>query len=482
MSHNSGKKFGIFRRVTVRLTLLHLGLFALASLIVFLLIYVSLASALRSRTDRNLNNEVREFESLVNLKGLTSLEKEFVNESRSNGIGSWFYLFLSPHLRVIASSDLRPWKGVKFRPPPIRKLQEGEELITTSPHPGHPHKVRIIYKRVKGGNILIVGHSLKANDEILKRTGEIFQYGFIAMLIMGGLLGWLVSRHAMSGVQRITDTARRIERGNLSWRVPVGKEGQEIEELARAFNSMLDRIELLVTDLEEVTNNIAHDLRNPLTRIRGSAESLLARSPHPDSVEEMAGIIVESCDQLLGLIHTMLTIAQADSGLSSPPRERIDMETIARDMVDLFQPAAGDKGILLNIRHAEDIPPGRGDPLSLKRVIANLLDNAIKFSGTGDTITLSMGLEEKRVFLEVKDTGMGIEERDLPHIFDRFYRGDKSRSQPGNGLGLSLALALIRAQDGEITVTSVLGKGTTFRVYLPIFPGPSSHVSAPSSL
>ncbi len=461
------KKAEIFRRVTVRLTLIHLGLFALASLIVFLLIYISLASALRSRTDTNLSNEVREFESLLNLKGMASLEKEFVNESRSNGIGSWFYLLLSPRLRIIVSSDLHPWKGVRFRPPLIHQLEEGEERITSSPHPGHSHKVRIVFKRVKGGRTLVVGHSLKANDEILKRTGEIFQYGFIAMLLMGGLLGWLVSRHAMSGVQRITDTARRIERGNLSWRVPIGKEGQEIEELAWAFNSMLDRIELLVTDLEEVTNNIAHDLRNPLTRIRGAAENLLSRAPHPAALQEMAGIIVESCDQLLNLINTMLTIAQADSGLSPPSSERIDLEDVVREMVDLFQPAAEDKGILLRIRHPDDIPAGWGDPLSLKRVIANLLDNAIKFSGAGNSITLTTGVEKSRVFLEVKDTGMGIDERDLPHIFDRFYRGDKSRSQPGNGLGLSLALALIRAQGGEITVTSAPGKGSTFRVYLP---------------
>ena len=459
----------IFRKVTFKLTLMHLSLFTAASLVIFLLIYLSLASTLRARVDENLRDDVREYEALFKAKGLKRLQKEFINESKANGNESEFYLLLSPEHHILASSDLNPWRGVNLTPKFIEDLQEGQEIIKTRPQPGHEHEVRVIYKRIKGKLTLEVGNSLRDNDEILERIGEIFNYGFLAMLLMGALLGWLIARHAMSGVERITETARRIERGNLNWRVSVGQEGQEIEELAKAFNSMLDRVELLVTDLEEVTNNIAHDLRGPLTRIRGYAEGLLTKVKPLSEIQEGAGIIIEACDQLLQMINNMLTIAQADSGLSTLSKERVNLGEIEREVADLFLPAAEDKGIILRIIPSSATPPAQGDPLSLKRVTANLLDNAIKFSGKGDSVTLTTGSDGTGVFLEIKDTGVGIDATDLPHIFDRFYRGDKNRSQPGNGLGLSLSLALVRAQGGDITVSSIAGTGSTFRVHLPVY-------------
>jgi len=466
-------RHGIFRKVTFKLTFMHLTLFAAASLIVFLLIYFSLSFALRTRVDESLRDDIREYETLFNSKGINRLQKEFINESKANGSGSEFYLLLSPEHRILASSDLNPWKGVNLTPRLVEDLREGQEIIETRSQPGHEHKVRVIYKRIKGGFCLQVGNSLRDNDEILERIGEIFEYGFLAMLAMGALLGWLVSRHAMSGVERVTETAIHIDRGDLSHRVPIGREGQEIEDLARAFNGMLDRIQVLVRDLEEVTNNIAHDLRSPLARIRGAAESALASVTDLESYREMAGIIIEECDQLLSMINTMLAIAQTDSGLSHLSKTSVDIRDVIREMVDLFQPAAEDKGILIHTTLPEQSLIVTGDRTALQRVLANLLDNAIKFSDKGDAINIAVSAKPSKIILEISDTGIGIEERDLPHIFDRFYRGDKSRSTPGNGLGLSLALSIVRAHGGDIKVYSVPGKGSTFRIYLPGKPLPS---------
>lgn len=473
MTATSAKKHGLFHRVTFKLTLLHLTLFTAASLIVFLLIYFSLASTLRARVDENLRDDILEYETLFNIKGLNRLQKEFINESKANGNESEFYLLLSPERRILASSDLDPWKGINLTPDFIEDIQKGQEIIKTLSHPGHEHKVRVIYKRIKGGFFLLEGNSLRDNDEILERVGEIFGYGFLAMLAMGALLGWLVSRRAMSGVERVTETATHIDRGDLSRRVPTGREGQEIEDLVRAFNNMLDRIQVLVRDLEEVTNNIAHDLRSPLTRIRGLAESSLATATDLKSFREIAGIIIEECDQLLGMINTMLTIAQTDSGLSHLSKTTIDIRDVIREMGELFQPAAEDKGISMRVKLPDHPLTITGDKTALKRVVANLLDNAIKFSGKGSIVQITMKADAD-VVIEISDTGMGIEEKDLPHIFDRFYRGDKSRAEAGNGLGLSLALSLVRAHGGNIQVTSVVGKGSTFHIYLPRKPSPFS--------
>ncbi len=338
-------KRGLLRRVTVRLTIMYLALFVTASLVIFMLIYFSLASALRGRVDKALQDEEVEFESLYIKHGLQRLQKEFVNEARSNGCGTWFYLLLSPDHRILASSDLTPWQRINLKPKFLDTLREGDALLKTWPRPGSEHKIRVLYKGLSGGNILEVGQSLRDNDEILEDVAQVFIYGFLAMLLVGTLLGWLISRRAMAGVERVTDIAAHIDGSDLSRRVPPGREGLEIEELARAFNGMLDRIQALINDLENVTNNIAHDLRSPLTRVRGMAEAVLYSQPDPSEFRETAGMIIEECDQLLGIINTMLLIAQTDSGLSPLSKEPLDLRETVRDVAELFRPAAEDKGI-----------------------------------------------------------------------------------------------------------------------------------------
>jgi len=290
------------------------------------------------------------------------------------------------------------------------------------------------------------------------------------MLLCGGLVGWMVSRRAMSGVARVTQTAVRIGQGDLSRRVPPGKEGREINDLAQAFNEMLDRIQSLVRELEEVTHNIAHDLRGPLTRIRGIAETTLTGDRDLVAWREMAGAVIEESDRLVEMINTMLEIARTDSGVAQLLKTDVDIRAVLQEAVDLFQPLAEDRGITLQT-DSPDVPLAvRGNRSRLQRAVANVLDNAIKYTGSGGKIRVSAKKSASRILLEISDTGTGINETDLPHIFDRFYRGDRSRSTPGNGLGLSLARSIVRAHGGEITARSSPGQGSLFTIFLPSFP------------
>ena len=167
------------------------------------------------------------------------------------------------------------------------------------------------------------------------------------------------------------------------------------------------------------------------------------------------------------MINTMLTIAQTDSGLSRPSQAPLDIHDVIHEMVELFQPAAEDKGISMRVKLPEHPLTLTGDKTALKRVVANLLDNAVKLSGKGGMIKVAAAADTSKIIIEISDTGMGIDEKDMPHIFDRFYRGDKSRSEPGNGLGLSLALSIVRAHGGTIEVESEVDRGTVFRIRLP---------------
>jgi signal transduction histidine kinase len=276
-----------------------------------------------------------------------------------------------------------------------------------------------------------------------------------------------MARRALAGVETVTQTARQISEGSLKERVPVKKHGVEIDQLAITFNQMLDRIQTLVSGIKEMSDNIAHDLKSPITRIRGISEVTLTTEGSLKDYESMAASTIEECDRLLDIINTMLVISKTEAGVNKLDVEEVDIAGVVRDACDLFQLPAEDKGLAL----ACHIPARShilGDIRLIQRMIANLLDNAIKYTPSGGTVDVSVNSEDNQsVVVAVKDSGIGIVEEDLSRIFERFYRCDPSRSQAGIGLGLSFARAIARAHGGDITVTSATNQGSKFTVTLP---------------
>ena len=230
---------------------------------------------------------------------------------------------------------------------------------------------------------------------------------------------------------------------------------------------MLDRIENLVKGIKEMNDNIAHDLKSPITRIRGTAEVSLTSGSSLKEYESMAAGTIEECDRLLDMINTMLFISRTEAGVNQLDCRQLDITKLVRDACDIFQSPAEDKSLSLVCSQNEKISI-YGDIRLIQRMVANLLDNAIKYTpanGRIDVAVSAVGAQSAQV--TVKDNGMGIAGKDLEHIFERFYRCDPSRSQPGTGLGLSFARAAARAHGGDITVTSEINKGSTFVVVLP---------------
>jgi signal transduction histidine kinase len=247
----------------------------------------------------------------------------------------------------------------------------------------------------------------------------------------------------------------------------VKERGDEIDQLAMTFNQMLDRIQSLVAEIRQMGDDIAHDLKSPLTRIRGMAEIALTTGKSMVEYEAMAASAIEECDRLLSIINTMLMISKTEAGVEKPSREKIDLAGLVREACELFGTTAEERGLTLSC----DVPERcivAGDARMIQRLLSNLLDNAIKYTSTGGRVDVSLSqIEGRDATLTVKDTGVGISAVDLPHIFERFYRGDRSRSESGTGLGLSLARAIARAHGGDITVESRLHEGSVFTVTLP---------------
>ena len=279
-----------------------------------------------------------------------------------------------------------------------------------------------------------------------------------------------MARQALSGLGEVTRIVRQISGGTLEKRVPVNHRGDEIARLAETFNEMLERIQRLVVEIKEMSDNIAHDLKSPITRIRGIAEVTLTTETSLEDYKSMAASTIEECDRLLDMINTMLIISKTEAGVEALSKKTQDLSEVVKEACTLFQPLAEDKAITLTL----DIPDQSlviGDVRMMQRMIANLIDNAIKYTPSQGNVDVAIRRDKGRwIVVSIKDSGIGISEKDLPHIFERFYRCDPSRAETGIGLGLSLARAIALSHGGRIDVTSSLGKGSTFRISLPEAP------------
>ena len=434
---------------------------------VFLIVYLSLTLYLREQMDRALLSKVNEFGALYDSHGIEALRSEFHRETQSEGENNVFCRLLSSDGRKIVSSNLKPWQGLITLKSPPSGVTRREPVFRSLNLPGVNHRTRVITGLTGDGHIIEVGITSRANEIMMKKYRETFGTALVIMLICGGLVGWLLARKAMAGVRRVTRTATQIGKRNLARRVPPGNEGEEINALACAFNEMLERIESLVRELKQVTDNVAHELRTPITRIRGIAETTLNGRGDLGEYREMAALVIEGSDRLIEMINTMLEITRTDSGVAELASAPLDIREIVEEAADLFKPMAEDKDIDIKLNTPPQVVIVRGDRSKLQRVVANLLDNAIRYTPSGGAVTISVETDTNHAQVKIADTGKGIDADDSSRIFERFYRGDKSRSTPGSGLGLSLGLAIIRAHGGDITVKSSPGAGTVFTIILP---------------
>jgi heavy metal sensor kinase len=463
-----GKIIRLPSTLAFRLTLWYAGIFALCSCVAFLLFYALIASVFQERTDQELLTQAQRFSTLLAGDGIGAVTNGAVIEAQAAGEKKVFFRLLNLTGEAFSSSNISYWKDINVDVGAIEKLLRGSgPILETITIPNRSDEVRILYAMLSPSVIVQVGQAMESQARLLDVFKRIFIITMSSLIVLAAAVGWFMARRAVSGIEVVTRTAQKISGGSLQERVPVKPRGDEIDQLATSFNQMVDRIQILLTEIKEMSDNIAHDLRSPVTRIRGTAEVTLTTGKSLEDYENMAASTIEDCDRLLDMINTMLLIAKTEAGVDKPAGEEVYIAALIRRACELFEPMAEDKNVSLNYDAAEKTAV-RGDARMLQRMLANILDNAVKYTPSGGKIEVALtGAKNQHVIISIKDTGVGISDADLNRIFERFYRCDQSRSQPGTGLGLSLARAIARAHGGDITVKSALNQGSSFTISLP---------------
>lgn len=333
---------------------------------------------------------------------------------------------------------------------------------------GSRHRIRIAYRRLFNGELLVLGTDMHAADEALERTVAAFFWIGLAVFPACAFVGWFLARKMFAGVDRVGRTARQIASGDYSLRAVHGNEGEEVENLVSDFNFMVDNTEKLMAELRTISDDIAHDLRTPLTRMLSCAEVTFSGEQTLAAYRNAMADNADECRRMLSLINTMLEISRTESGTVPMELQCFDVSELLRHSVELFRMAAEQKGVSLSAGLPAGPVPFRGDRLKIERLFGNLLDNAVKFTPAGGKISVMLKRADRELVFSVSDTGCGIAEADRGNVFKRFYRADSSRNRPGNGLGLSLVQAVAHAHGGRVELESVSGRGSCFTVFLPL--------------
>ncbi|MDX9745049.1 MAG: ATP-binding protein [Syntrophales bacterium] len=461
---------GIRNKLAFRLTLWYAAVFTASLLGALFVIYFMITNVKQKHVDQRLLEEAYEVAATLALTGPDLSQETLQIEAERDGIDQIFLRLLDASGEVIASSDPKYWRNAEVDQNALNRLKNGERrVLVTQTMPVKPFSIRVIYEAIHLGHVLQIGVPMEQENRIIRAFNVIIAPLMIIFLLLSAAVGWFMANRALSGVGEVTKTASAIAKGDFDRRVQIKSKSEEIELLASSFNRMLDHVSDLMRELKEVTDNIAHDLKTPITRMRVAAETAIAQAGSDEDKRELAAGIVEECDNLLQMIDTMLMISKEESGLLGKGKTQVDISRIVREAFELFSPIAEEKKLEFENYTPDDVTV-TGDLQGLQRMIINLLDNAVKYTPPEGKVTVSLGREQDRLCLSLRDSGIGIAGEDLPYIFKRLYRCDESRSLQGFGLGLSLALAVARAHGGDIDVASEPGKGSTFTVILPAPP------------
>lgn len=432
----------LWRSSTLRLSFLHMVAFGVSVLVLLLFIYTSTAGFMERQTDETINAEIQGLAEQYSQLGLTGLIRVIKSRVAKDKAGSSVYLLTDWKFNPLAG-NIPEWP--KFRDTGSgwfdATLEDTENF--------EPRRVRMRYFLLPGNFHLLVGRDVSERVKLERLIIDALIWGLALTVVLGGVGGLLSSRWMLKRIDVINRASREIMNGDLTRRIPSRGAGDEFDRLADNLNAMLDQIVRLMDGVKQVSNNIAHDLRGPLNRIRAGLELSLAQAVSPEDYRVVLESTIAAIDNLLMTFNALLTIAQAESGARRQDFTELDLTALAEDVAELYEPLAEEKELRLRL----DLAPGvtvPGNRHLLSQALANLLDNAVKYTPPGGQLGVLLRTTPFGPELAVTDTGPGVPPEHRQAVLERFTRLESSRNTPGSGLGLSLVAAVAGLHQAEL--------------------------------
>ena len=451
--------------LALRLTLWYAVSFLVITVALSIISYVYLSSAVRDN-NKIIQAKIRDIKAIAVQRGVQSIARfdtdKYPNYSRKGVVTR----VVDSHGSVNYESNPKIWKE-------FYSVADNDAAVGVwqyVPSSEDRDVLAVMTVRLPGGGLLQVGKEIEDRKEILEHYRDTIIGVTVGMIVIGLAGGSFLAFRALRPVRHLSQVIQSIVvTGNVNARVPESGRGDELDDLTKMFNQMLGRIEALISAMKQALDNVAHDLRTPLTRLRGAAEIVLEGRADPDQYREALANSIEEADRILSLLNSLMDVSEAETGTMRLKPEKLNLAKMLAEVAELYQYVAEEKNISISVNGSSDMII-TADRNRMRQVFANLMDNAIKYNSDGGQVIVTARQEPACTIVTFKDTGMSIAPEDLGRIWDRLYRGDKCRSQPGLGLGLSLVKAVVHAHHGTVDVVSEAGKGSIFTLSIPLSP------------
>ncbi|GAB6071985.1 HAMP domain-containing sensor histidine kinase [Venenivibrio stagnispumantis] len=456
------KLMNLRKTIFFKLVFVYSLIIAISLTFSFFTIYSFFEAYLDSQVKKDLIETAKWADSVYKKEGLKELIEQIKREAEVIDERELFYKIYDKNGNIILSTNTAVHtKDIALKLEDAGILKKGNFVIKKIDY------FYVIFYKLSDKYTFVVGESILDNNKMLNKLQEIFYISGIIAFLLSFFASVFTTFIFVKKLRKISDTAKAISStSSLDKRIPVKYISDEVDELAILLNQSFDKIETLIKSIKETSENIAHDLKTPIARIRSSAELLLLEEKLDKKCADTVVYIIEETDRLNSMIVDLLTISKLESGAYILKKEKINLSSILQNLYELFKNYAKSKGINLQADIQENIFI-EGDTKYISRAVSNLIDNAIKFNKPNGKVIISLKEEDEKIILSITDTGIGIPEDKIDKIFDKFYQVDESRSISGSGLGLSLVKVVLEKHNAKLDIFSKEGEGTNIVITFP---------------